>query len=259
MKNFALALLVLVCASTSAFATDVPSYRAVFTGVGRNPTVSVSAVAGDALVVFGIADAYSSTDVSLFSISDDDGGTYWDQYCISAWRHPNNKWAKVQTQVRGQLAASTGTLHVSVNTNNKTAAIAVVAISGLTLVNNYPPFNGCGTLNPGNGTPGSVRQIKDNFAPGYQFIAGELPTVPKFGQQSAFLSTSLTIAIVANEQNVPSPTAPSGWTQRTSVGGSAFGMSISTLDSGFSGQSVTWGSTTPTPGNALVLEFQPIQ
>jgi hypothetical protein len=242
--------------TTSTWA-DAPSYRAHASATGKNPTITITPATSDAFLVFVLSDGHSISDLNDYTISDDNGGSYWNQQQI-LWEHPNGKWAKAQVHVRGTLLGNTTTTHISVNSGGKTAVAIVVAVAGLTSVQNHPPVGGCGVLST---YPGSVRQVKCNGS-SMAFVANETPVVPKFGQQNAFASTSMTFAVLANQQSSPSVTAPTDWTQRaavgTTAGGNSFGLSIATRDSGFSGQTVTWGSSTPTPGNAMVVELAPL-
>jgi hypothetical protein len=254
LKIIALALLL---AASPAFA-DTPAYRAHATATGKNPTVTITPAVGDTFFVFVLSDGHSITDLNDYTITDNNDGDYWNQRGIT-WEHPNGKWAKAQTHMRDTLLANTNSTQISIDTGGKTAVAIVVAVSGFTAINNHPVVGACGTLNA-NG--GSVRQVKCNSA-SQAFVANETPVVPKSGQQNAFASTSFTFAVLANEQSSPSVTAPTDWTQRAAIGttasGKSFGLSIATRDSGFSGQTVTWGSSTPTPGNAMVVEVQPLQ
>jgi hypothetical protein len=268
-----------------AHATDVPAYRTHVTAVGNSPTVQIAAEAGDLIVVLGMYNGHltSSQLPQMFSYSDGAGGAYNDPYCGAQWNQGqvfvpaghgkpgSGTWyytyAKWHAKMRTQLVSSTGTLTISVNTSGRIGTVAVIAISGLTAINGYPPINGCGTLNTQLAT---VRQVKANLYCANcgnvnPILAGTTPLVPKSTttQQQAFLSSSLIIAVAMNDEAAPSPAAPSGWTQRFTVGTTAnsdtFGMTVSTRDAGFSGTTVTWSSTTPTDGNAAAIEIQAIQ
>lgn len=263
MRKLMLTVFFMCAAAATATAADVPAYRASFTATGSNPVLTVTPEVGDTILVFAMSDQLSSTQLGPLTATDSVGGTYWDQYCGALFQHSNGKYARLTILMRRQLVSSASSFTITVDTGGKSGAAIAVAVSGLTAINNYPSsVNGCGTLNPGSpdGTPGSVRQVKNNGS-SQQFAANELPVVPKFGQSNAFLSTSMTFTVLINEEASPSPLAPTDWTQRATagVGGSkAFGLSVATRDSGFSGSTVTWGSTTPTRGNAAVVELQSI-
>lgn len=256
MKKILLAASILLTATAASAFADAPAYRTSASATGKNPTVTISADAGDAILVFAMSGGHSINDLNAYSISDDDSGLYSDVYCPSTWQQ-GAKYTQLQAHIRSALTGA-GTLHIAVDMGGSTGVAVAVAVSGLTSVDWHPPVNGCGSLNQWGG---SVRQVKANSI-SYAFSADETPTVPKNGQTNAFLGTSMTLAVVVNEQSPPSPTAPSGWTQRAAQGitaqGKTFGMSISTRDSGFSGSTVTWGSTTPTAGNGMVVELRPL-
>lgn len=269
MKKILAISVLFVAAMAAQAVADTPVYRASFTASGSNPVVTVNPQAGDAIVLFVLSDQHSNSDLNAHTASDDLGGTYWDQYCGSVWKRSSTKYAKMDMLVRGQLAADATPIHISVGTTGHAAAVVAVAVAGLTAVNNYPSsVNGCGSINPGiNGVPGTIRQMKNN---GYcancggvnPITAGTVPVVPKFGQTNPFLATSMTFAVFANEEATQSVLAPSGWTLQsteTTGGRKPVSLSVSTLDSGYSGYLMTWGSSTPTDGNGLTAELQAIQ
>lgn len=255
MKSLFLSL-VLALSAAQAHAADVPVYRTSATAIAKTPTVTITPVVGDAFLVFVLSDGHATTDTNDDTVTDDNGGSYWYQG-QTLWQHPNGKWAKLQVHLRGQLLGNTTPTHVSVDAGSPTTAIAVViAVSGLTLVENHPPIFPCGTQNTH-----SIKQVKCNGS-SQAFASGETPSVPQSGQTTPFTSTSMLFAALGNVTNPPGVTVPSGWTSRvstgTTAGGKTIGLSIATIDSGVTDSSVTWGSTSPSAGNALVVELQPL-
>lgn len=266
MRNLVLAM-VLVCMAVATVSADTPTYRASWTASGVNPTVVISAEAGDSIFVVAASTGNSSTS-GTFGATDSLGGSWGSLYCSSTWA-VGSKWGKFDALVRTQQAASAGTMSITVNTLDKTAVVIAFAVSGISLWDPTPKINGCGsTTNPVGLTNGNVRQVKARLyctnCNENTMVAGTVPQVPKaFQQQTAFLSTSLTISVVATQETTPSVVAPSGWTQRSTVSTSAQGKTValnaSTRDSGFSDVTVVWGSTTPTDGSAMVIEIMPLQ
>jgi hypothetical protein len=272
MKKIALSLLLLLSLTTVAHATDVPAYRASWTASGTNPQVTFTPAVGDSIFVF-VAAADLGTNV-IPGVSDNASGTYWDQYCVPSWYYTSNKKNMGFAFTRTQQISSASSTTISFDTSGKRAAAIVIAVSGLTLWDAVPKINGCGsTVNPMGITNGNVRQVKalvycisspPELCGTNPIVAGATPAVPRyFQQQTAFLSTSLTLAVVMTEESSPGITAPSGWTQRSTVSttsqGKTIGLNLSTRDSGFSDITVTWGSTSPTDGTAMVIEVIPLQ
>ena len=259
-----LTLALLLLLTTPALAIDVPAYRASWTATGADPTVAISSPqTGDAILLFVVSSNHNGTGDHP-TASDDQSGTYSGTTCTTIWKQ-GSKWAPFEVLVRDQVASSTTAIAVDVDTQGKDAVVIAVAISGLTLWDSASPLQGCGSLFGG----GSVRMVKAtqycaNCGGDNPIESGTTPLCPKAGTQTtAFVSTSLTLAVLANEDSSPGVTAPSGWTQRATASSTSQGktvaLNVTSRDSGFSGSTVTWGSTTPTDGATMLVEIQPLQ
>jgi hypothetical protein len=255
------AALVLTLFVTNAHA-DAPTYRDSATAIAVAPTVTITPAVGDTLIMLSVSTGHLNTDLAPGTVTDDNGGAAaWSYNNQSTWVRADGKRTKMQMWIRGTTLTNTNPTHVAVTMGNPTTTIAtVVAVSGLVLLN-----TSSGSI-CGNNTPKTTktnRLMKCNGAPANQLVAGSLPKVPKTGQLAPFLATSMAIATLANESNPAAVTAPTGFTPRVSVGvtvgSQSLGQNISTQDAGFNGYQVTWGSDTPTIGNATLEEIQPLQ
>ena len=73
---------------------------------------------------------------------------------------------------------------------------------------------------------------------------------------SACLTGNATIGAVHNASNPAGVTEPSGWTERADTGNAEnLGTEYATRDSGFTGTTVTWGSTSATQFSSLIVEL----
>ncbi len=264
MKKALLAFALLLATATPALALETPAFRTSWTATGSDPSFAITPQSGDALFLFVTSSNHSSSSYSYVVSDDQSGGSWSNQTCATTWKQ-GSKWAPFQTLTRDSLAANGNTMTIDIDTGGKNAVVIVVAVSGLTLFDSAPPLQGCGSLFGG----ATVRMVKAvqycvNCGGDNPIESGTTPLVPKPNTQTtAFLSTSLTLAVFANEETSPGVSAPSGWTQRSTVSSTSQGktvaLSLASRDSGFSGSTITWGSTTPTDGATMAIEIQPLQ
>lgn len=257
MKKIALALvgtLLLAATVTMAYA-DTPAYRNSAIGLpSSHPTVTITALSGDVIVVCDVEDNHSVGDLSVRPTAPTDnlGGNYEPQYG-GAWQY-GSKWAQVSCMLRTSSIATSGSLTVDVTPSPHASArsIAVaVALTGISTPTGWwtEPLD-CSM------TPHFLRQANRGI-----FAAGGTPTVPHLSgcQMQPVLAANMTFAVLGNQSNPGGVTVPSGWTERQTGGSSSGGhlsISVATQDPGFTGSSVTWGSTSATAGQALILEAQ---
>lgn len=261
-----------IALSLSIASADAPAYRAHATATGIDPSVTITATTGDALFVTVVSAEHLVADLAPQTADDDQAGSWVSVNCGAIWKTGQqgnkSKFALTSTLLREDLIASDGDIEITVDTRGKNAAVVVMAVSGISLWNPVPPISGCGNVDPPSFPQGSVRMVKNTpycvNCGVNPIVASSTPAVPKPGQQTtAFDTSSMTIAVFANQESSPSVSAPSGWTQRATVSrtfsGKTIALNISTRDSGFSGSTITWGSTTPTDGSAQAIEIRPLQ
>jgi hypothetical protein len=78
---------------------------------------------------------------------------------------------------------------------------------------------------------------------------------PVFGNSA--LTGNPTLGAVANTSNPATLTPPTGWTELDDLGitSPTAGLEYIGRNSGFTGTTVTWGSTSPTPFASLIIEL----
>ena len=73
------------------------------------------------------------------------------------------------------------------------------------------------------------------------------------------LATNVVVGCIANSSNPAGMTPPSGWTETAGgdigYGSPTTGAAACHIDSGFTGTTVTWGSTSATESTSFVVEF----
>jgi hypothetical protein len=269
MKHLLRSLFFLLTFHFATASADTPTYRDSATGTGKNPTVTITPAIGDLFVVIVATNGLSNSDLNEGTVTDNagDGGNYWMQtqvvFSYGTGRHV--KYAKMQVFLRDKALSTTNTVTVSSTpaSNPNSSLATAIAISGVSTIDNQPPINdACGY--PDTHTCRMVAcdhcVIQSGGGCLTPITAGSTPVVPVTNPKPNFLTTSLTITALMNASNPVGVTDPVGWTSRqaisTNVNSQPLGMTIATLDNGFSGNTVTWGSTTPTAGNAMVIEIQ---
>lgn len=263
MKRLLLALSFLFVSSTAV--ADAPAYRASATASGKRPTVSITPAVGDTLLAFALSGGHANSDLWFGSLSDNLSGT-WVGMSLSIWHQGNGKYARLNFYMRTQQPTSTTQINVLMDEGNFTTIGSLIAVSGLSSITVGIGQHSCTSMAPIENK--TMRQAKCNGQdqtgiPPTQ--AGETPVINENQTPWEGLAetTSLVLAVFGNESNTANVTAPSGFTSRINSGvtasGKQLGLAISTVDSGYTNMQTTWGSTTPTGGNGMVVEIQPLQ
>lgn len=186
---------------------------------------SFTPAVGDLLIVC----AYITGNLAP-TITDSQGGTYF------AERQRVVGSARVSCFIANQLVSSavatTVTIDLGAGNTGTGTVIMVESVSGMRRTG----FD-------------AVRQVSDG-ATG----AGVAPSVV-LGANA--LTGSPTIAFVGGATNPPNVTAPTGWTEQSDIGFAtpAGGAEIATRDSGFTGTTVTWGTTFAGSHAEIVVEL----
>lgn len=213
------------------------AYRAISTATSTTGsstrTISISAQAGDLLVV--CAATQSGTGISASSMTDDQSGTWQISSLPNAQFTGGSALAYGIVYTRNQIVASTATINITINyTDTQDATcLACLAFTGFTRVGS-----------------GAQRQSKvtNNGS------AGGTPA-PAF--TSSALTGNVTFGVIVNASNPAGMTTPTNWTERGDVGEATptTGLEVVTRDSGFTGTTVTWGSTSATSFGAIIVEL----
>lgn len=173
----------------------------------------------------------ANTDAAPTCTDDQTGGTY---YFAGRGRF-NGSADQLAVYVRQALVSttSTHTVHPVFSGGVTASAIDVVAYAGMTLTG-----------------AAAVKQIafQEN---------GSAASTPSVTLAGAALTTNPTIAIIGSNRNGTGVTVPASWTLRSDDGTGTpdVGTETATRDSGFTGSSVTWGSTSANVFAACILEL----
>jgi hypothetical protein len=98
--------------------------------------------------------------------------------------------------------------------------------------------------------PAAIRQS------GVQNDRGAASTPSPAFDSGVCLTTNPVLGAVVNSTNPVGITEPSGWTEALDASSSLpLGCEIATMNSGFTGSTVTWGNTSPSPYATIVVEF----
>lgn len=217
--------------ATGWTAPAAPVYRASWvggdsSGTGdRTCTVSTPAV-GDLLIVWVVVTANSNDTPTC---SDDNSGSY-DRILTRTCGGGGGSF-RLSCFVRTALMTNTTSTVVTPATGtNNSGSVVVTAISGMTRAGSA-----------------AVRQ-----SAGQNVTVGPSAPAPAFG--SACLTGNVTLGAVGNAANPAAMTAPTNWTERQDTGQASdtCGLEVVTRDSGFTGTTVTWGSTTLAYGDIII-------
>lgn len=208
------------------------SYRASAEGGGTggtaNRTVTIVPAIGDLLVVFVNVSANTNT---VPTMGDDNGtGTY--TLILTAQKATSADTMSVF--VRNTFVVNTTSTVITASTGSNTGGeLVAVAISGMTRI-------GISAIRQ------SARQ--ENQA------AADTPA-PAFA--IAALTANITLGGVGNGDNTATMTTPTDWTERQDAGvaNPSTGLEVVTRDSGFTGTTITWGSTSATAFADLIVEL----
>lgn len=192
-------------------------------------TATITPAVGNLLVVGYNASANTSTSAT---VTDDQGGTY-TQVNTALWDTSADIGG---VYVRNQLVSSAVAHVITVAPGSNTAmAIGVIAISGMTRT-------GSSAIRQ------SARVQNETSA-----------TTPAPAFSASALTGNMTLGFAFNGRNAATMTAPTNWTERLDIGQPtpSTGLEAATRDSGFTGTTITWGSTYggTLGGSAVILEL----
>lgn len=189
--------------------------------------VTITPAVGDLLVVFCSVRANVNTTPTA---SDNQGGTYT---LVQAAEFGTNQHT-LSAFVADQLVASAVSTTITVATGSNTSGnVVAVAVSGMSKT----------------GSAAILQSGKDE-----NNAAGATPAVT-FG--SAVNTSNVTLGAVGNTNNPATMTPPTSWTERQDIGQptSNVGLEVVTRDSGFTGTTITWGSTSTVVSAAIAIEL----
>ena len=191
-------------------------------------TVTITPADGDLLVVFVVVAANTQ---SAPTMTDDNGsGTY----TLVATALKNSSADIMSVFVRDKiLTNATSTVITAVTGSNTAGELVVVAVQGM--------------------AKAGAAAILQSKALANQ-AAGGTPA-PAF--TSSALTGNVTLGAVGNGTNPATLTAPTNWTEQQDVGQASptTGLEVVTRDSGFTGTTITWGSTSASAFAALIVEL----
>ena len=210
------------------------TYRAIGTGGGSggtgNRSANISAVAGDHLTCFV---QWSGNNNTSPTCTDNQGGTY-DLITTAL----DNTSADIQAAfVRRQVVATTATIAVTPvvgGGSNTSGEVFVIAVSGMTRMG-------------ANSVRQSARQ---------QNQTAGVPT-PVFGSSALTGNLTITCQGASNGTATALSVPNASWSERADLGQTAgvSNLAISTRDSGFTGTSAAYVSTTSTLWNCIFVEL----
>jgi hypothetical protein len=191
---------------------------------GSSFAPAIAALAGDLLVASCDVEASSGT-LTGVTISDDHGGTWTliQQFTpsgieiFSAW-------------VRDTLVPSNATYTVTftkAGTANPKYVCSVIALSGGSVA----------------GASALVQSATNT---------GAATTTPAATFGASALAGNSTIGFVSGSTVTP----PTSWTEQLDASGAPAGLEVATRDSGFTGTTITWGSTISVAWGSIIVELQ---
>ena len=205
-----------------------PAYRTGSAGTGvttGNPTAVITPAVGDHFVVFVVESSSSGAG----TVSDNNGGTYTLAKSAGISATPTTILC---VYVRDQALANTTSTTITYTGAGTGGQVVVHATSGMLTF---------GTA--------SIRQNAS-----LQLQALSTTPAPTF--TNAALTTSVVFGAVGNLTNPATVTPPSSFTERKDVGVTTpIGLETVSIDNGFTGTTVTWGSTSPSKYAVIVLEL----
>lgn len=219
--------LVMAFASSSLGAA---TYRTSAAGGGTvgttDRTATITPAVGDLFVVFCAA-ATNTNDTP--TCTDDNSGAY----TLIGVVQFGSAAGRFSLFVRNALLANTTSTTVTVATgSNASAEIVVMAIAGMARTGSSAVRSSGSQANQAIGTP----------APALSLSA---------------LTGNVTLGAVCNATNPATMTAPASWTERQDVGQGSPNLGLETVsrDSGFTGTTVTWGSSSASTFASWILEL----
>jgi hypothetical protein len=181
--------------------------------------------ANDLLVVFVTAKA--TTDVA--TLSDSQGGTY----SLIASGVKASGGDTFYVFVADQLASAVS-MTVTFDCTGDAATSAVISVARVS-----------GMTKTGATAARQTAKVENQTSGG----------TPAVTFASSVLTGNPTLALVANNGNPAGVTEPTGWTEQADTGIETNGAEYASRDSGFTGTTITWGSTSGSAFGALAIEL----
>lgn len=87
--------------------------------------------------------------------------------------------------------------------------------------------------------------------------SGLAAATPAASFTASVVTTNVTYGLIANATNPPTITEPTGWTELVDTGHTTPLSGLETVgrDSGFTGNTITWGGTTATDWDCIIIEL----
>jgi hypothetical protein len=215
----------------SPWAEATAKFRTSAAGGGTSGTtdrtVAITPAVGDLFIAFCVASVNTQTAPTM---TDNNSGTY----SLITTAQKATSADTMSVFVRNQFLANTTSTTLTCATGSNTAGeIVVVAVTGMSQTGS-------------NAIRQSNRQ--ENQA------SGGTPA-PAFS--SAALTDNMTLGAIFNATNPATMTTPTNWTERQDVGQATptTGLEVVTRDSGFTGTTVTWGSTSGSAFSSIIVEL----
>ena len=201
-------------------------------GTLSHTTVAFTPVANDLLIVVLEYDASTNTANFTHSVSSSAGTTFYEAgHKDNQAANKRTVWFVAQALSSATSQTITGNCTASGGDNAGGMIIDVERVAGVTLLG-----------------ASAVRQFNSSSG-------GSGTPAPAFG--SAALTTNVCMGSVANNSNPATMTQPSGWSETVDSGFSTptTGLEVAYIASGFTGTTVTWGSSSPGPYAACIIEL----
>lgn len=223
------ALILALCLSASAATFRTSAAGGSTTGTS-NRTVTITPAVNDLFVVF-CAVAANSNDTP--TMTDNNGSGTYDRIRTQNWVISAVNY-RISVFVRTALVPNTTSTVITCTTGSNTSgSVAVVAVSGMTRV-------------------GANAVLQSG---GQNDQAASTTPAPAFG--AAATTTNMVLGAIGNGTNPAGMTAPASWTERQDVGFSSdtLGHEVATRDSGETGTTITWGSTSASKFASIIVEL----
>lgn len=209
------------------------AHRASAAGGGTSGTgdrtCTITPAVGDLFLVFVAVKANTNNTPTC---SDNNGGSY--DLITGASLPFESSLSRFAAFVRTSLLANTTSTVVTPATgSNASGEVVVEAISGMTRT--------------------GLSAIRSSGTQSNQTAGG----TPAPALNQAALTGNVTVGSVGNASNPANLTTPTNWTERQDVGqtNTPVGVHVVTRNSGFTGTTVTWGSTSAGDFASIILEL----
>lgn len=209
-------------------AASVTSLGITFNTTGGNTTVTATPAVNDLIIIVAAATGSNATNAATTAITDNQSGTYTMVVEGDATSSP-----RVNIWIRNSLVTtSTSTVYTATQVNSNGGGLQVFSVSGMTKVG-----------------PSAVRQVNKS--------TGNSITTPAVTMGVAFLTGNAGIGAVVNGTSPAGLTQPSSWTESQDVGYSTPSTGLETVfrNSGETGTTITWGSSSTSQHKDIVLEL----